>query len=842
MMASSPSCIPNSFSGSSSPATTRPEPVPRLERQETDLPIETAASAITDSVREGALVLTAEPGAGKSSIVPLLTAAVLDDASPHPRVVVLEPRRLAVRATAQRLDALLAQPTSGVGDVIGLSMRGEHRVGKNTRIEVMTEAVLTNRLQRDPELPGIGAIIFDEFHERNLHSDLSLAMALQARSTIRDDLAIVVMSATLAPEPVANLLETDNIISVPGRTFPVETIHLERPRSARWAAAVITATERALSEGRGDVLVFVPGRREIDDVVGRLSQSPVEAIGLHGSSDANVQRRVLTGGGGRRVIVATSVAETSITLPGIEAVVDGGLLRRARYDPITGLGRLETVNVTRFSADQRRGRAGRLGPGRCYRLWSVEDHRHLDDATPPEIVDGDPLPVSFELARWGDPDASSLPLLDHPGTARLAAGCHLLSQLELTDPAGALTDRGRRAAEIGVHPRVGSLLLTAERLDLLSVGSATAAVLDDDRWAAGTDLAAEVERRWRDLAKPAKRLRQRLRRKEAQRDHGRQQIADLPGLLAAAWPDRIASARPNRPGHFLMANGREASVRPGDPLARAEFLVVAEGDGEARSANVRRAVSIDRTTLTEAAAQHLRWSDHVAWDDRSDRIVAERRRCLGAIVLHASPLQDPPPELVRQALSVGLGQLGLDLLRWNARSIAIRQRLAWLHDQSPERWPAVDDDALLQRLDEWLDLSRCRTPADVRALSVGTSLLDLLGWQQRADFDVAAPEAIDGPGGRTLKLDYSAGRPVCSVRLQFLFGLDAHPVVGPGSVPVTIELLSPANRPAQVTTDLPGFWRGSYAAVRADLRGRYPKHPWPDEPWNEQPPPPRRRR
>ena len=820
-----------------------------LKRQRTDLPVEDFVDEITDAIGNGSLVLTAEPGAGKSSIVPLLAAAAVAEEA-APRVLVLEPRRLAARATAQRLAELL---NAELGGVVGLTMRGERRVSNRTVIEVMTEAVLTTRLQRDPELPGVGVIVFDEFHERNLHSDLGLAMALEARATIRPDLRLVVMSATLNTEPVSALLDTTQVIEVPGRTFPVETVNLARPSSSGWADAVAAAVDQALAEVDGDVLVFVPGRREITDVsrriegAGRARPGPtVEVIGLHGGSDGDAQRRALagtrgSGPGPRRVIVATSVAETSVTLPGIEAVVDGGLLRRARFDPGTGLGRLETRHVTRFSADQRRGRAGRLGPGRCYRLWSSEDHRLLDDAVPPEIVDGDPLPITFELARWGDPDGRDIPLLDHPGEARLEAGRRLLVDLGLLDDEGSLTARGTTAGALGVHPRVAALLLAADELDLLDLGATVAALLDDDRWPTTPDLAAEVEQRWSELQRRADQLRRRLRtgnnKGSGQSDRGRndgggrRQLAELGTLLVAAWPDRIAAPRSSRPDQFLLASGREGFVDANGPLGSAEFLVVAEADGEARRARIRRAVAIDRATLHDAAGGRIMWTESVVWDDRDEKVRAERRQGIGAVVLHREPWPDPRPEMVADALATGLRRIGLDLLTWSDKALAIRHRLAWLHEVDPDGWPDVDDGALVDRIDEWLDLTRCSTAQDVAKLGVGSSLLSLLDWRQQAAFDEAAPVEINLPDGRSRRLSYATGRPVLAARIQHLFGLDTHPRIGPRQTPVTIELLSPAGRPAQVTTDLPGFWRGSYAAVRRDLRGRYPKHAWPEEPW-----------
>ena len=857
-----------------------------LPRHPTDLPIEAATASIEAAIGAGSLVLTAEPGAGKTSIVPLVSAPLVEG-----RVLLLQPRRLAARAAAARLSDLL-EGQHRVGGVVGLTIRGEHRVGPETRIEVVTEAILTNRLQRDPELPGVGAIIFDEFHERNLHSDLGLALALEARATIRPDLAVVVMSATLDAAPVARLLDparTDGagtadgaadgvggvaVVAVPGRTHPVETVHLARPPRARWAAEVATVAGRALGEVGGDVLVFVPGRREINDVIHQLaSVAPgVEAIGLHGGSDGDTRRRVLSGDGPRRVVVATAVAETSVTLPRIEGVVDGGLSRRARFDPTTGLGRLDTGYTTRFAADQRRGRAGRLGPGRCYRLWSIEEHRHLDDAVPPEITDGDPIPIAFELVRWGDPDATDLALLDHPGPSRLAAGRRLLTDLGLLDDDGALTGAGRRAGTLGLHPRIGALLLTAAERGMARTGARVAALLDDDRPSTRVDLTAELDGAGRSLDRSANRLLDRLDlrdqgAKRSRRDEGsragqasrpgpgdpsphrqptrQSAVNDLDTLLSAAWPDRIAMRRPGRDDLYLLANGREAELgsprRPGrssgpgpsgSPLAGSPFLVVAEADGEARRARIRLAVATDRATVLAAAAHRIRWHQDVRWDDRSGAIVAERQQTLGAITLHREPLSDPPPELVVDALRAGLRRRGLDVLPWSDRATTIRHRLAWLAAEAPDHWPAVDDQSLLDQLDHWLDLSSCRRPRDLDRLDIGAALLTLLDWQQRADLDRLAPVELATPRGRPRRIGYDTGRPVVGVRIQHLFGLDTHPTVGPNRVPITIELLSPADRPAQVTTDLPGFWRGSYAGVRADLRGRYPKHAWPEHPWD----------
>ena len=592
---------------------------------------------------------------------------------------------------------------------------------------------------------------------------------------------------------------------------------------------------RALAETDGDVLVFVPGRREIADVVaelGRAGPKPagIEVIGLHGGSDRRTQQRVLTPETTRRVIVATAVAETSVTVPGITAVVDGGLARRARYDPVTGLGRLETAHTTRFGADQRRGRAGRLGPGRCYRLWSTEEHRHLDEADPPEIVIGDPLPVAFELARWGDPDARHLPLLDHPGPDRLRAGQQALAALDLVDDRGVLTERGRTAGRLGLHPRLAALLLRGRDEGRADLAAVAVAVLDGQGPATTPDLAAEIDHRRRALGPEIRRLLGRAGARRSGRHDDRTAADDELGLLlAGAWPDRIAIRRPGDDDRYLLAAGRDVTLPGNGPLAGAEMVVVAEADGG--GGRIRRAVAVDRADALAAAADAVSWTDVVEWDDRVAEVRAQRQQRLGAIVLHRQPLADPPPGAVATAVATGLARRGLDLLSWDDEATELRSRLAWLHDRRPDQWPTVEDDALLSDLDRWLDVSRCRSAGDLARLPVAAGLRNLLTWEQRQRLDELAPAVWAPPGGRPRPISYRSGRPVLSIRLQEVLGVDDHPVVGPDREPLTMELLSPANRPAQVTTDLPGFWRGSYAAVRADLRGRYPKHRWPERPW-----------
>ena len=809
-------------------------PYSRLDPMAVDLPVADVFDDLVAAISRGSLVVTAAPGAGKSTLIPFAVDTALARANAkHRVVVVLEPRRLAARATAGRLAELIGEP---IGRHIGLTIRGDRSVGSECRIEVMTEAVLTRRIQLDPELPGVGAIVFDEFHERNLHSDLGLAMALEARETLRPDLKLVVMSATIDAAPIRDLLGDGEAIDVPGRVFPVTTEHRARPRASNWASAVADAASDAAGRTSGDVLIFAPGKREIDDVLRHLANRGLRdtAFGLHGGSAQDLQKSVLASSPRQRIIVATAVAETSVTIPGVESVVDGGLSRRARFDPATGLGRLETGHVTRFSADQRRGRAGRTKPGLCIRLWSIEDDLLLTAALPPEIIDGDPLPVAMELLRWGDPDGLELRLLDRPARHRLAAARKTLEWLGLVE-SGGLTARGRAASKLPAHPRTSALLLTALTLGRIDEALLIAAILDSDRHPTSDDLLAEVDRQQSDHtgARSVERLRRSLKsvnRKTLPPAPAAALPEGTAALMASAWPDRIALARPERDGQFLLASGREVSLARSSRLVGATALVVADSTVDGDSGRIRLAIPLERSLIGEVAKHWISEEDSVEWDDRSDTLTAERQRRLGAIVLHRSPVIDPPIDDVQRALREGIRRIGLSVITWNENDLETRRRLDWLHQEAPNDWPDVSDTALLNSIDTWLDLSRVTTPKQLRRIHPGQGLRSLLDWRQRAAFDEMAPITMPVVGGRSRAVRYDTGRPVWSVRIQDLFGTDRHPTVGPNQTPITIELLSPANRPAQTTTDLPGFWRGSYAAVRSDLRGRYPKHSWPENP------------
>lgn len=804
-----------------------------------DLPVEAELPAVEQAVIDGSLVLTAAPGAGKSSLVPLAVDAALMRAFPGVgKVLLLQPRRLAARATASRLADLRREP---LGRSVGYTMRGDRRPGE--RIEVVTEAILTNRLQRDPELTGVGAVIFDEFHERNLHSDLGLAMAVEARNTLRHDLRIVVMSATIDPGPIAELLSDATVIDVGGRVFPIETEHVHRPRRDTWSGAVAAATADVAGRVTGDVLVFAPGRFEIDDVISRLPGElgrTARVVALHGSSPAEVHREVLQPSSARRIIVATAIAETSITIPGVEAVVDGGLARRPRYDPLTATNHLVTEYVSRFSADQRRGRAGRTGPGICVRLWSTADQELLEEQAAPELVDGDPIVIAAELLRWGDPDGEHLALLDRPDPQRLAAARETmvwwgLTSADVGPKHHLLTELGRAVVSLPVHPRVGALLAAMQRtLDpgdpLRSKVLLAAALLDQSALPETDDFERDVERAASDrhVQRSSDRLRRSIDAVELPAIDGTQPEATcLADVLAIAWPDRIALPRASGSNRLLLASGREVRLDRDSTLTRAEAFVVVDTTVVESTGRVRRAIPIERSAITRLHSP----TDHhvVEWDRGRGRVVAHRERRHGAIVLHQERLSEPDRAAVQFAVADGLRHVGLGAFHWSDRDQSLRQRLRWLHGEDVT-WPDVSDAALLDGLDRWVDLSAVRSVNDLRRISVGSKLLDLLDWDQRRRFDSLAPLELPTPSGRPRRIDWSRDRPVWAVRLQDLFGLDQHPRIGPASSPLTIELLSPAGRVAQTTTDLPGFWRGSYASVRSDLRGRYPKHAWPEDP------------
>jgi ATP-dependent helicase HrpB len=807
-----------------------------IERAALDLPVRAALPELDRALAEhGAAVLVAPPGTGKTTLVPLALAGSVEG-----RVVVAEPRRVAVRAAAARMASLLGEE---VGDRVGYAIRGERRPG--SRIEVVTTGLLVARLQRDPELAGVDAVVLDECHERHLDTDLALAFAVDAR-VLRPDLRLLATSATAAADALAAALDGP-VVTAPDPMHPVDVVWcppprpVPPPRGMRVEPALLdqvaAVVRRALggatgdvADAAGDVLVFLPGRREIDDVGRRLGGVRAEVLTLQGGQDAAQQDAVLAGSRGRRrVVLATSIAETSLTVPGVRIVVDAGLSRRPWTDHARGLDALVTVLASQSSATQRAGRAGREAPGVVYRCWSEAEHAHRDRHDDPEVAHADLTGFALQLARWGTPDGAGLALLDPPPEAAFAAARAVLRGLELTDGTG-ITERGRAVATAGVHPRLGRALLDGTQAVGADTATEVVALLAAD--VPGSD---DLDERWRTArATNDPRWRAEVRRLRQVNDPRRQgdekrSPARSARIVALAYPDRIARARGDDSREYLTTGGTGVELTASSALRGAPWLAVADavrGPGD-RVARVRLAVPIDEESAREAAAGW--WHDDavVAWEDGD--VVAERRERLGAIVLARRPLAHPDPPAVAAAVRDGLAAEGLDLLRWDDAATALRARLAFLHAARGDPWPAVDDEALLARLDEWLDLTRVRRRADLARVKVAPALRHLVPWSEAGRLDELAPTHVTTPDGRRVRVDYSdPAAPVVALRVQQAFGWERAPVLA--GVPVVVHLLSPAGRPAAVTADLASFWDTGYPQVRAELRGRYPKHAWPEDP------------
>ncbi len=801
-----------------------------------------------------ALVLQAPPGAGKTTRVPLalLGADWLGDKS----IVMLEPRRLATRAAAYRLAEQLGERP---GDTIGYRMRGDTRVGARTRIEVVTEGILTRRLQRDPTLDDVGLLIFDEFHERSLDADLGLALALRTQSLVRDDLRILVMSATLDGAGVARLLGDAPIVTSEGRAFPVETRYVAPRADARLEATVVGTITDALRRETGDLLVFLPGAGEIRRVESLLAERDLGGAiiaPLYGMLSQEDQDRAIRpdASGRRKIVLATSIAETSLTIEGIRVVIDSGLSRRPRFSPPTGMTRLETVRVSIASADQRRGRAGRLGPGVCYRLWPEHETHHLLADTPPEITSADLAPLALDLAAAGVGDPLELAWLDPPAPAAFAQARELLGELAALDARGEITAHGREMSSLPVHPRLSHMLLHARRAGTATLGAQLAALLSerDIFRAAGGPIDADVAFRLDVLGRdnaaalPAgaeldrgavHRVRaeaDRLARRPDRSDRHpeRSDRHDTGVLLALAYPDRVAQRRAGDAARFVLRNGRGAELVGAQTLATSPYIVAAELDDRRPESRIFLAAPITIEAIRETFADQIVAEDTVEFDDSTGTVASRRRERLGAIVLRDVAGAKPHPDQVRRAFVDAIRRRGLASLRWPEAARRVRERMAFVahYDAS---WPDVSDAALDASLDEWLGplLADARRLSDVERLDLAEALRGLLDWKQRRDLDALAPTHLEVPTGSRIPIDYAdAAAPVLAVRVQEVFGLTESPRVMGGRVAVTMHLLSPAHRPVQVTRDLAGFWRTSYFDVRKDLRGRYPKHEWPEDP------------
>ncbi len=820
------------------------------------LPIDPLLPDIAESLaRVPRLVLVAPPGAGKTTRVPL---ALLDSPWLEGRkIVMLEPRRLAARAAARRMSAIRGER---LGETIGYRVHLDTVVGPRTRIEVVTEGVLTRMLQGDAALTGTGAVLFDEFHERSLHADLGLALTLHTQRLVRDDLRIVVMSATLEGSAVARAIDAPLLQSV-GRAYDVMTHYRPRRDRERLHDAVIRVTREALEAHDGDVLAFLPGAADIRRVaegLARTIEDPrIDVRPLYGDLAGDVQDAAIAPSprGRRKVVIATNIAESSITIDGVRVVVDAGLARTPRFSARTGLTRLETVRISRASADQRRGRAGRVAPGACYRLWSQGDDAQLAPRSVPEILEGDLAPLALELAVAGISDPSVLTWLDPPPDGPLAQARALLRQLGAVTPDGALSPHGRSLASLPAHPRVAHMLTRGVQLGQAPLACNIAAllgardllrpvdagqridadlrtrleVLDGDR--GGIDARIDHDT-IRHVRLDARMWRERLGIKSTPVDR------EMTGaLLALAYPDRIARRRSGADGRYLLSNGTGAHFDEPQPLGGEEWLVIAETDGRVPESRIYLAAPVTLEALVACNAAELVVVEEVRWDDRTERVVASRRTMLGAIVVREQPLKDAPPQLVTESLLDALRRRGVDALPWSDGARRLRARMAFVRTLDAN-WPDVGDAALLASLDQWLSpaIADARSLTDVARTDLAGALLALLDWKQRTQLDALAPAHVEMPSGSHIAVDYgSPEAPALAVRLQEVFGLATTPTVGGGRVPLTLHLLSPAHRPVQVTRDLAAFWRGSYREVRKEMRGRYPKHDWPEDAANAAP-------
>ncbi|PJJ74127.1 ATP-dependent helicase HrpB [Sediminihabitans luteus] len=799
-----------------------------------------------------AAVVQAPPGTGKTTLVPPALAHALPGT-----ILVTQPRRIAARAAARRLARLLGEE---VGRTAGYVVRDDVRTSPATRVEFVTTGILLRRLQADPDLPGVGAVVLDEVHERHLDDDLALALLVDVRTNLRDDLAVVAMSATVEAERTARVLggpgAPASVVEVEGSLFDVDVVWApprgpwadERGVTHAYLDHVAACVRRALAERTGDVLVFVPGVREVDEVARRLAGVDADVRRLHGRLAPREQDLALTAGPRRRVVVSTAVAESSLTVPGVRVVVDAGLSREPRTDLRRGLPGLVTVRVSRAAAEQRAGRAGREGPGAVYRCWSPGDHARLAAHPEPEIRTADLTALMLDLAAWGSPGGEGLALLDPPPVAAAAVATQTLRGLGAVDDDGAVTPAGRRIAAVPTDPRLARALLDSAGTLGSRRSAEIVALLSQDVRPPGADLVAGLRALRRGgpgadaWARQARRLRAVLDgRPDRPGDRaGAGEDDRLPddlavGLVAAlAHPARVARLRPGGSA-YLTVGGTGAMLPPGSGLAGAPWLAIADADlaPGRRDAVVRAAAPVDLDLATTAAAHALTEEDVVAW--AGGRVQAHRVRRLGAIELARAPLTHPPAEQVTRAVRAGLAADGLDALRWSDVATHLRERLRFLHGALGEPWPDVSDDELLGRLDDWLDVSRVRGAGDLARLDVLSGLRGLLPWPQAARLDELAPERLAVPSGSTVRVDYAGEQPVLAVRLQEVFGWTGTPRLADGRVPVLLHLLSPARRPAAVTADLESFWRTGYPQVRAELRGRYPKHSWPEDPLSAEP-------
>ncbi|MDQ6421607.1 ATP-dependent helicase HrpB [Paenibacillus sp. LHD-117] len=808
------------------------------------LPIDEVLPELMAGLAKGRnAVLVAEPGAGKTTRVPL---TLLDQPwLAGRRIIMLEPRRLAARSAAIYMARELGE---SVGERVGYRVRLDSRIGPRTVVEVVTEGVLTRMLQDDPGLEGVGAILFDEFHERHLHGDLGLALSLQSQALFREDLRLLIMSATLDASPVAELLGGADVIASKGRTFPVQTVYAQVKPTGMYPDQAMAATiGDALRGHDGDVLAFLPGIAEIRRTARTLQslQLPheVDIRELHGGMRLESQAEAVAAcpEGRRKVVLATSIAESSLTVAGVKVVVDSGLMRVSRFSPRTGMSRLETVPVSKASADQRRGRAGRLAPGVCYRLWTEEEHRHLPEQGKPEILETDLASLALELAVWGIRDPGELDWLTPPPEAAYEQAVTLLQELGAIGEPGVPTAAGRRICSLGLHPRLGSMLLRSMEEGGADLACELAALISDRdllpsernpdmglrldalRRGGGSDSATQR------ILQQAEQWKRMLR---TALPDGQTSTPSIGKLLAYAFPDRVAQRRSD--GRYLLANGRGAVMPTDNPLSQLPYLVVCELDDAGQEARIRLAEGIKLTEIESGLAEFLKREDNVEWDGTAKAVRALSRVKLGAIVLQEKPTADADPERIADALIEAIRQRGLAMLPMSKQASGLLGRIRLMSGSGSPDWPDASEERLLETLSNWLKphLYGIRKESELQKLNMLAIVESLLSWKQRQELDEQVPTHYIVPSGSKIPIDYSEPTaPVLAVRLQEMFGLRDTPAIARGTLPLTLHLLSPSQRPVQVTRDLASFWESAYFEVKKDLKGRYPKHVWPDNPY-----------
>ena len=805
-----------------------------------DLPVRAILPQLGEVLKTApAVVLSAPPGAGKTTLVPLF---LLDQPwRGDGKIILLEPRRLAARAAAGRMASLLGEQ---VGDTVGYRMRLDSRISVKTRIEVVTEGVFARMLLDDPELPDVAAVLFDEFHERSLDADFGLALALDVQQALRDDLKLIVMSATLDVDRVAQLLGGAPVIESQGRSFPVDVRYRERASTERVEDAVTRAIVEAHREEAGSILAFLPGQAEITRTAERLADrfgADTIITPLFGNLSQKEQDAAIrpAAAGTRKIVLATSIAETSITIDGVRIIIDSGLQRLPAFEASTGITRLETVRVSRASADQRAGRAGRTEPGIAIRLWHQGQTAALPAFTPPQILASDLSGLVLDLAHWGVTDPAGLAFLDPPPATTWQEAKALLVQLGALDPNGALTARGKQIRQLALPPRLAAMAVSAAEEGQAYEACLLAVVLTEQGLGGNSIDLEDRLRRFKsergDRADASRGLARRMAKglSDAKQTSGPVQ----PGiLLIQAFPDRIALQRGGR-GRFVMANGRGAELPETERLAGAAMLVIADLTGRAGGQRILAAAEISRADVEAHMPQAIVQEDQTFFDRPSRQVRARRVTRLGAIIFEETPLSKPKGEAAARALADGVRQLGLAVLPFSREAAQLRDRIGFLHRTLGEPWPDMADDSLLKRLDDWfVPFQRdSRGIDDINAGSLSEGLQSLVPHGAARDLAKLAPTHFEAPTGQRHPIRYDGDEPVLSIRVQELFGLKTHPAIGGGRLPLLLELISPGHKPMQTTRDLPGFWAGSWKDVRADMRGRYPKHPWPEDPANAMP-------